>query len=270
MQFDAAMESFGQLHRQYGPMLDTLLLLFFRMLAFCTTGPVFNRKNIPIVVRLCAAMFLTGTLFWMVADPSAEASKSAFARDQHGVYLIQLVLNIVVGALIGFVADLILQAIYAAGNLMNNQVGLSASTILDPATGKQSMILEALFGYMATLIFIYLGGIQWMIKALARSLELFPLYAMQPPIMKVIDVSYLLLLSSNVLLIGVQLIAPVVIVTMAVDIMLGVVNRTAQQMPVFQLSFALKPAIGIGVLLLTLTTFIQALSNYLNDYSKIF
>ena len=52
--------------------------------------------------------------------------------------------------------------------------------------------------------------------------------------------------------------------------MLGIVNRTAQQMPVFQLSFALKPSIGIAIMLLTLTTFIQALSDYLNDYAKIF
>ncbi len=266
MQFDTALQSFGLLHKQYGPMLDSLLLLFFRMLAFCTTGPIFNRKNIPMIVKLAAAIYFTITLFWLVA-PGEHGS---FSKGHEGAYLLQLVMNIVVGALIGFIADMILQAIYSAGNLMNNQVGLSASTILDPATGKQSMILEALFGYMATLLFIWLGGVQWMMVALKRSIELFPLYTIQMPITKVIDISYLIYVSGNVLLIGVQLIAPVIIVTMAVDIMLGVVNRTAQQMPVFQLSFALKPAIGIAVLLLTLTTFIQAMSNYLNDHAKIF
>lgn len=264
MQLDAALQAFGMIHKQYGPMLDTLLLLFARMLAFASSGPIFNRKNIPMVVKVSIAMFLTGTLFWVVS-PSVQN-----APVQQGPYLLQLVMNLVIGVLIGFIADMILQAVYSAGNLMNNQIGLSSAMILDPSNGRQSMILEALFGYIATLVFIYLGGVQWMIMALKRSLELFPLYSVQPAITKMIDISYLINVSGNVLLIGVQLVSPVIIITMAVDIMLGIVNRTAQQMPVFQLSFALKPAIGIGVMLLTLTTFFQTLSNYLNDYSRIF
>lgn len=266
MQFDAAMQSFGMLYKQYGPMMDSLLLIFVRMLAFTSTGPIFNRKNIPMIVKLCMAIFLTGTLFWVVA-PGQHGS---FSHGQEGPYLLQLVMNLVIGALIGFIADMILQAAYSAGNLMNNQIGLSSAMILDPANGKQSMILEALFGYIVTLLFIHLGGVQWMIIALKHSLEVFPLYAVQPTITKTIDLSYLITVSGNVLLVGVQLMSPVMVVTIAVDIMLGIVNRTAQQMPVFQLSFALKPAIGIGVLLITLTTFLQALGNYLNDYSKIF
>lgn len=266
MQFDAALHAFGLLHQQYGPILDSLLLLFFRMLAFCTTGPIFNRKNIPIMVKLAAAIFLTMTLFWVVG-PGPHGS---WSHGQSGHYLIQLVMNIVVGALLGFIADMILQTIYAAGNLMNNQVGLSSASLMDPSTGRQSMILETLFGHLAILLFIYLGGVQWMVMALKRSLEVFPLYATQPAITQTIDLSYLILVSGNVLLVAVQLIAPVIIVTLAIDIMLGVVNRTAQQMPVFQLSFALKPSIGIGVMLLTLSTLMQALSDYLNDYSNLF
>jgi flagellar biosynthetic protein FliR len=266
MQLDAALQSFGLLHKQYGPALDSLLLLFCRMLAFTSTGPIFNRKNIPMIVKVSIAIYLTGTLFWVVsAHP-----QSALSQSEHGHYLIQLVMNLVVGALIGFIADMILQAAYSAGNLMNNQIGLSSAMILDPANGRQSMILEALFGYLVTLLFIYLGGVQWMVMALRRSLDLFPLYAAQPAITQTINLSYLITVSGNVLLVGVQLISPVIVITMAVDIMLGIVNRTAQQMPVFQLSFALKPAIGIAVMLLTLSTFFQALSNFLNDYSKIF
>jgi flagellar biosynthetic protein FliR len=267
MQFDAAMESFGLIHKQYGPVLDGLLLLFFRMFAFATTGPVFNRRNMPILVKLCAAFFFTGTLAWMVPpDQHGPLSQAG----QYPPFLIQLVLNIVIGAFLGFIADLILQSAYAAGNFMNNQIGLSSAMMMDPSSGKQTMLLEALFSYITLVVFLYLGGMHWMIAALRRSLDVFPLYAMQQPITKVIDLSYVTLLSGNVLLIGVQMIAPVMVVTMAVDIMLGIVNRTAQQMPVFQLSFALKPSIGIAIMWVTLTVFIQVLSNYLNDHAKLF
>ena len=265
--FDAAMHSFGLIHKQFGPVMDGLLLMFFRMLAFATTGPIFNRKNIPILIKLCVAIFLTGTLAWMVPpDKQGPLTETGL----YSPYLVQLVMNIIVGALLGFIADMILQAAYAAGNVMNNQIGLSSAMIMDPANGKQSMLLETLFSFITILIFINLGGVHWMILALKRSFELFPLYNIQQPITEVIDLKYLVAVSGNILLIGVQLVSPIMVVTMAVDLMLGIVNRTAQQMPVFQLSFALKPSIGIAVMLMTLTTFIQALSNFLNDYSKIF
>ena len=267
MQFDAAMQSFATIHKQYGPMLDGLLLMFFRMLAFASTGPIFNRKTIPILIKISAAFFLTGTLAWMI-PPDTQGPLSA--SGLYGPFVLQLIMNIVVGALIGFIADMILQAAYAAGNTMNNQIGLSSAMIMDPANGKQAMLLEMLFSYITVLIFIYLGGMHWMIAALKRSLEVFPLYTIQQPIAQVIDLSYLVDLSGNVLLVGVELVSPVIVVTMAVDVMLGIVNRTAQQMPVFQLSFALKPSIGVAIMWITLSTFLQALSDYLNEHSKIF
>lgn len=267
MQFDAAMQSFGLLHKQYGPLLDGLLLMFCRMLAFAVTGPIFNRRNIPILIKLSMAIFLTGTLAWMI-PPDTQGPLSP--AGQYAPYLIQMVMNITIGAFLGFIADMILQAAYSAGNTMNNQIGLSSAMIMDPSQGRQTMLLETLFSYITIVIFIYLGGVHWMIMALKRSLETFPLYAIQQPITEVIDLAYLINLSGNVLLIGVQLVSPIIVVTMAVDLMLGIVNRTAQQMPVFQLSFALKPSIGIAIMLMTMSTFIKALSDYLNDYSKIF
>lgn len=267
MQFDEAMQSFSLIHKQYGPVLDGLLLMFFRMLAFAVTGPIFNRKNIPIILKVCMAFFLTGTLAWMI-PPDRQGPLSV--AGQYAPYLVQLILNVVIGALIGFIADMILQAAYSAGNVMNNQIGLSSAMMMDPSSNKQSMLLEMLFSYVTILVFIYLGGIHWMVAALKRSFEVFPLYALDPRLTKVIDLAYLVDISGNVLLVGVELVSPIIVVTMAVDIMLGIVNRTAQQMPVFQLSFALKPSIGIAIMLVTLATFLQSLSNYLNEHANIF
>ncbi len=266
MHFDAAMQSFALLHKELGPVVDGVFLMFFRMLAFATTGPIFNRKNIPMIIKVSMAMFFTGAMAWMIT-PETHGPLSG---GQYPPYLIQLVLNIVVGALLGFIADMILQAAYAAGNVMNNQIGLSSAMIMDPASGKQAMLLETLFNNITILLFMHLGGMQWMLAALKRSFQIFPLYGLQQPIIQVISLDYLIQVSGNILLIGVQLVSPIMVITMAVDLILGIMNRTAQQMPVFQLSFALKPSIGIAVMLVTLTSFLQALSNFLNEYSRIF
>lgn len=267
MHFDAAMHSFDMLHKQLGPVVDGVLLMFFRMLAFATTGPIFNRKNIPIMVKLSAAVFFTGAMAWMVTPDTMGPLSHA---EQYPPYLIQLVLNIVIGALLGFIADMILQAAYAAGSVMNNQIGLSSAMIMDPSSGKQAMLLETLFNNLTILLFIELGGVHWMLSALKRSFQVFPLYALSLPLAQTISLDYLTTVSGNILLIGVQLVSPIMVITMAVDMILGIMNRTAQQMPVFQLSFALKPCIGIAIMLMTLNAFMQALSNFLNEYSQIF
>jgi flagellar biosynthesis protein FliR len=213
------------------------------------------------------SLFLAVLLSWMV-HPSIHSPTSNM--EAYPMYLLMLVVNVVVGALIGFTASLVLESIYAAGNVVNNQIGLSSAMIMDPSNGNQTMLLETLFNYITLSIFMYLGGMHWMILALKHSLEVFPVHDVMPAIRETIDLAYLIQLSSNVLLIGVQLVSPVIVVTMTVDLMLGVVNRTAQQMPVFQLSYALKPAIGIAVMWLTMSTFLESVMQYLKQHANIF
>lgn len=266
MHFEAAMHAFGLFHKQMGPMLDGMLLLFFRILAFVVTGPIFNRKNMPFLLKVSIAFFLTGTLFWMI-PPSRTGLPPGY--DAHFL-LLPIVLNIVIGSTLGFIAEMLLQTISSAGGLMNNQIGLSSAALMDPSTGRQAMVMETLMGHIGILLFIHIDGIRWMIMALRRSVDIVPLAVTHFDIATVFSMPYLVQVSGNVLLVGVILVAPVMIVTIAVDMMLGIVNRTAQQIPVFQLSAALKPSIGIAVLLLTMSTFIKAASDFLTDYSRLF
>lgn len=266
MEFDAALKSFGMLHAQYGGVLDTGLLILTRTLAFIYFAPVFNRKDIVFNVKLALAILLTITLLWLVPVDQ----HGSFSRDNPGFFMLQLFMNVIVGALIGFLADMIMQSVYCAGDIINNQVGLSSAMFFDPSQRKQTALLETLMIYITTVVFIYAGGMHWLIVALKRSFDVFPLYATQQMITQKMSFEYLELVSGNILLVAVQLSAPVMIVTMAVDIMLAVVNRTAQQIPVYQLSAAVKPVIGIAVMLVTLPLFLNAMMHYLQDYSAIF
>ncbi|MEM0950590.1 MAG: flagellar biosynthetic protein FliR [Cyanobacteria bacterium P01_H01_bin.74] len=267
MDFSLALQSYMGLYEKFGPYLDGLLLLFFRILAFMRTAPLFNRKNIPILIKISLAVYLTIMLSFTVSPHPAGVVNN---MDAYPVYMLQILLNVVVGAFIGFIANMILQVINAAGNVLNNQIGLSSAMIMDPSQGSQTMLLETLFSFIAIGVFLYLGGMYWLINALHHSLEVFPLYSVTHDFRTAIDLSYLVHLSSHVLSIGVQMVSPAIVVTMAVDLMLGVVNRTAQQIPVFQLSFALKPSIGLATMWITLTIFMQMVIEHLNYYAKIF
>lgn len=266
MDFNAALNSFAKLYSMYGGVLDTGLLIFCRVLTFINFAPIFNRKDIIFNIKMSLAIFITMALLWLVP----VESHGSYFKENVGAFFLQIMMNVVIGGMLGFIADLILQAVYCAGDIINNQVGLSSAMFFDPATRKQNALMETLFMYITTVVFIYAGGFHWLIAALQRSFDVFPLYEIQQPIITKINLAYLVSISSNILLIATQLAAPVMIVTMAVDIMLAVVNRTAQQIPVYQMSSGLKPSIGIAVIIATLPLFLNAMMHYLRDYSKFF
>ncbi|MBK8189861.1 MAG: flagellar biosynthetic protein FliR [Vampirovibrionales bacterium] len=268
--FDLMMQGMTRLLAQHGASLDHGLLVFARVLAFLVMAPVFNRRDIPFNVKLSFGVMLTCMLLWIIPIDTAHSPMQWAQKGNMGPFVLLLAVNATVGALLGFIADMILRAVYAAGSLMNNQIGLSSAMIFDPSSRAQVMLLERLFGFLATLGFLYIGGAYWLILALKRSFDVFPLLAMNPDIVGRINLEYLVTVSGNVLHIGTILAAPILVVTLAIDVILGIVNRTAQQIPVFQLSFALKPCIGVAVFLATLPLFMQAMMNFLMEYASFF
>lgn len=265
MDFNASLHAIGLLYGDYGWVLNTGLLLLARVLAFTAFAPVLSRKDIPFNIKTAFALVITIMLIWLVPQANIPSQTPTI-----GQFFYLLLLNAFIGALVALIAGMIHRVIAAAGSMMNNQIGLSSAMIFDPSSRAQVMLLDQFFGLFATVIFIYIGGLYWLLDALKRTIDIFPVYGYAHPFTDVIDLSYLSTVAGNSIVIAVQLVAPVIVVTLAVDIMLGVVNRTAQQMPVFQLSFALKPAIGMGVLLVTLPIFIEAVIHYFRDFSKIF
>ncbi len=264
MEFSQAMNGLGQLTHELLPHLDAGLLVFARVLAFISLAPVFNRKDIAFNIKLALALFLTLSLMWLLPDTTPHAVVPPMR------FFLLIVINIVIGAFIGFVGDVIMRTIAAAGSMMNAQIGLSSAMIFDPTTRTQVMVLDRLFAMIATVVFIQLGGLHWLILALKRTFTVFPLYQVNPHFPQHVDFGYLLAISDNVVMMATIMVAPVIVVTLSVDIMLGVVNRTAQQMPVFQLSFAMKPSIGAAVLFVTLPILLQVMINYLQDFAEIF
>jgi len=263
--FEAVLEGYGKLYQQYGSVLTTGLLVLGRVLMFFFLAPVFNRKDIVFNIKLSLALFITAALVWLVPPQSIPQATPTTAQ-----FFYWLLLNIFVGGLIGLTADMVHRVVSAAGAVMNNQIGLSSAMIFDPSSRGQVMLLDQFFGLFATVLFVHMNGHHWLLNALRHSLKVFPVYPQSVPYTTAINLDYLTMISGNALVVAVQLVAPVVVITLAVDIILGVVNRAAQQIPVFQLSAALKPAIGVGVFLATLPQFVAATVHYLQDYELVF
>lgn len=249
---------------QLFPVLDSALaagiIVLARMLGFIMQAPVFNRKEIPVVVKIGFAFLLTVTMT-IVLKPAAPPA-------DHSMFL-SIILNIATGAMIGYMARLILIAVEAGADMINMQMGLSSAMVLDPTTQSQVSILEKLFGTLGLLIFIQLGGIYWLFQALMRSFEIFPIYATSIPLAKLVNMDYLIEMTSNVLYMGLQIASPVLLATLGQDIILGIISKTAPQVNVFQLSFLFKPVFGAAIIVWILPMLVNVISDYFLSFSHI-
>lgn len=257
---EAMLTQMSNMFPAFSAALSAGIIIFARMMGFIRFSPVFNRKEIPTIVKVALALLLTITITSVLKPPMPPAHNSMF---------LSIVLNIAVGAMIGYMAQLILIAIDAGADMINMQMGLSSAMVLDPTTQSQVSILEKCFSLLGVLIFIQLGGIYWLFQAFMRSFELFPIYATTIPLDKIVNMEYLIQMTSNVLYMGLQIASPVLLATLGQDIILGIISKTAPQVNVFQLSFLFKPVLGAAIIVWILPMLVNVISEYFLSFSHI-
>lgn len=237
------------------------ILIFARMIAFFHICPVFRRKEVVFMAKLGLSMMFTFILL-----PTLDIGK--VPQDIPFIFLIFI--NTLEGLFLGLICLMIFDAIQAAGDLANNQMSLSSASMFDQSTKSQTSIIGQVFSLLGTVIFINIGGVQWMIAAFTRSFEIFPIFNPIPNFPDNVPLDYWIYISGNVIFMGFQIVAPIVIVTLAIDIILGIISKTAPQINVFQLSFVFKPVVGCGVLLATLPLLLRILEDYFMQHARFF
>lgn len=250
----------GQIFPAVSVYLTAGFIIFARVMGFFRLAPVLNRKEIPGLVKLSLALILT-IIFVGVTHPKAPPADNSF--------ILSLVLNYVSGALLGYMAQLILLAIDAGADMINMQMGLSSAMVLEPTMGSQTSILAKLISLLGIIIFLEIGGFYWLMNAFLRSFEIFPIYATSIPLDKIVNMDYLIKMTSNVLYMGLQIASPVLLATLGQDIILGVISKTAPQVNVFQLSFLFKPVFGAAIMVWILPMLVNIITDYYQSFANI-
>lgn len=258
---DTIINTFPKYFPEFNNALGVGIFIFARILGFIRFAPVLNRKEIIGMVKLSFALILT-IILSLIIKPTVVPTGSSL--------ILGLILNFVGGAILGFIAQCITSAIAAAGDMINMQMGLSSATVLDPTTSSQTSIMGNMFSIFALIIFLHIGGMYWLIAALLRTFEIFPVYATAIPLEQLVNMEYLIKLTSNVLFVGLQIASPVLLATLGQDLILGIISKTAPQVNVFQLSFLFKPVLGAAILVWIMPIIFNVISDYFLSFAKIF
>jgi type III secretion protein T len=156
--------------------------------------------------------------------------------------------ELAIGMIIGFCAAIPFWMLDMAGFLIDTLRGASIASVLNPLLGQQSSPFGILFSQIFTLIFFLCGGCDTLIETICSS------YLALPPgtairfgeeqlafIAQQWQLMYVLCLRFSM---------PALVVILLVDMALGLVNRSAQQLNVFFLSMPIKSAAVLLALIL--------------------
>lgn len=255
------MTQFAKLFPELNLALGAGIMVFSRLLGLMQFAPPFNRRETPSLVRISMALIIT-VIVTMLIKPGPIPPDTSIITG--------VLLNYAFGAILGYIANCILAAVSAGGDMINTQMGLSSAMVLDPTTRAQTSILGNYFTILGLIIFMSAGGAYWLLNAFIRSFDVFGMYQTVIPLAQVINIDYLVIITSNVLYFGMQLAAPVLLATLGQDIILGIISKTAPQVNVFQLSFLFKPVMGALILIWILPMLINVITDYMNSYANIF
>jgi flagellar biosynthesis protein FliR len=223
--------------------LGSFMLVFVRVLGFTGFGPVFSQNVINSQVRY--ALTLTLTLIISCLIPALPNSKADYN------YFVSLLMNLLVGAFIAYLTRLVLDIVSAAGDIMDNQLGLNAASQLfnDPKSSGGVPSFSAFLRTLGIVIFLYCGAMEATIITLIKSFEIFPLYAWNFAAFEV-NMPQVIELTGKIFVLGIVGASPVLLIILFMDIVLNVMNRSAPQINPSSLSFALKPVVGLLIVIL--------------------
>jgi len=206
-------------------------------------APVFNSPSVPVQLRIILALALgipalSATHFQLPADGIASID---------GVMLVAG--EVMAGLALGFAVQIGFSAALIAGTLIGNTMGLGFAAMMDPLTGQQNPVLAQFLTILGTLLFLSIGG------HLALAASIVESYRALPPGAAWLSADALrglVYFGSTMFAAGLSIALPVGFSIVLVQVMMGMLARSAPQLNLFAVGF--PAALLAGVVLMAIAS----------------
>ncbi|MGY1825665.1 MULTISPECIES: flagellar biosynthetic protein FliR [unclassified Blastococcus] len=237
--------------------LAALLLGTARAAGFILLAPPFNSRVIPGPVKGALALALAVLLSTQIAPTLPEPTA--------GFLLVTAVTEVVIGAALGFVVQVLFTAVQMAGDVLDLAGGFSLQPGYDPMAMTQNSSLGKLHYLLATTLLFTSGGHLLMVKGFATSYEGLPVGGDVPTdqIAAVLITAF-----SMMFLAALQIAGPMVAVLLLADVALALLSRAAPALNVFSLGFPVKIMLTLAMLGLTFPLLPPALDQLLEHGAR--
>lgn len=220
----------------------TFFVVFLRVTSFYIVAPVFGGAGVPPMIKIGLGL-LTSIILIFTIEPGLFPVVSTLPE-----ILLLIVVEILVGTLLGYAVSLLFAGLQFAGMLMGYQMGFAVANVLDPTSRERVSIIGQFIFVFGILYFLQLDGHHMLIRALVRS------YDMAPPMGVGLTggtVIIIIGMFTQMFVIGLQIALPIIGTLFLIDVGLGIVAKTVPQMNVFIVGLPLKTLVGLTILTIT-------------------
>ena len=239
------------------PILDHLpawTLVFFRLTGLFIFAPLLGTYTIPLRVKLFLALVLSFAVYPVLLTPGTNAAAliSPFVGGELSLWALPglVGLELLIGAVIGYVASLPIMGLQLGGHVMDQQMGLGLAAVL-AGGGDETGMVSRFYFLMATAIFVVLGGHVVLVGILAQSFHHVSLGGF------VFDVSVVQMivgLLSSAFDLAVRIAAPFLCLVFLETVAMGFIARTVPQMNILSIGFPLRILLGVGIIVVLLAS----------------
>ncbi|WP_017429060.1 flagellar biosynthetic protein FliR [Vreelandella jeotgali] len=223
--------------------LVAFLWPFARITAFMAMAPLWGHSSVPNRVKVG----LAGVISIIIA-PVLPAMPEAPIMSWASVGII--IEQIVVGLAFGFVMRIIFAVVQASGEFIGLQMGLAFASFFDAASGTNIMVLSRILYMITLLMFVALNGHLMVLETLVMSFQTLPIG------MDMLNANAFEILAryaGTVFASGMLLALPLVGSLLIINLALGILNRSAPQLTVFNIGFPSSLTVGMTLFMVLMT-----------------
>jgi len=236
--------------------LGSYLWPFFRIAAMVMVAPIFSSNFISQRSRILMAVAISIAIVpnIPVQVPQVEALSA------EGLLIIAQ--QILIGACMGFMLQLLFNAFIVAGQIIAMQMGLGFASMVDPQNGVMVPVISQFYLVFVTLIFVSINGHLILIQVMSESFTTLPIAATG---LTPFDFRDVVSQASWMYAAGVIIALPAIGSLMMVNLAFGILSRAAPQISPFSIGFPMTIILGFVVMLITLPNVAEHLVN-MSDY----
>ena len=214
--------------------LGQFLWPFLRITGLFLTAPLYNSAFIPRIIKIAISTSYAASLaMWLPQLPIFPADPASI--------ILQGLLQISVGALLGLVMQIMVSAVASAGELVGLSIGLGFAELQFREANAATPVLFDLMFWTGLIGYMVAGGPLWLFAALAHSFH--------AGVGGATFASWTNLSSFGSTLIGsaVWLALPVIAVSLCINIIVGLTTVFAPQMNLLTIGFPLLILAGLWI-----------------------
>jgi len=233
--------------------LTAFVLALVRATAWIVVSPPFNTRLVPVSVKAGLAATLALAAAPHVADPNIGLDTGSF--------IAALITQVLVGFALGMVTVLLVNAVQAAGALIDLFAGFSLAAIVDPMNNAEVAVFGRFYEVLAVTLLFSTNAYLVLVNGFFRSFEVIPARGLA--VHDVADV-----LTKNIgqfFIASIEIAGPVLGCLFLTEVFLGVLSRAAPQLNVFSLAFPVRVVVALIVVGLAVPLIGPAIGNLVRD-----